>query len=60
MWNGKWSSELDKLFTAYIDMFDTEPDCEMENSGKADFDNISYNEFKSRIIRSISSGHRIS
>ena len=26
MWNGKWSKELDKLYTAYIDLFDSEPD----------------------------------
>lgn len=60
MWNGKWSNELDKLYTAYIDLFGTEPDCDMEDSGKADFDNMSYNEFKSRIVRSISSGRRLS
>ncbi len=60
MWNGKWSNELDKLYTAYIDLFSTEPDCDMEEAGKADFDNMSYNEFKSKITRSISSGRQIS
>ena len=60
MWNGKWSNELDKLYTAYIDLFSTEPDCDMEEAGKADFDNMSYNEFTSKITRSISSGRQIS
>ncbi len=60
MWNGKWSNELDKLYTAYIDLFDSEPDLDMEAAGKAAFDDMSYNEFKNRIIRSISSGRQIS
>ena len=34
MWNGKWSKELDKLYTAYIDLFDSEPDLDMETAGK--------------------------
>lgn len=60
MWNGKWSKELDKLYTAYIDLFDSEPDQDMEATEKVVFDDMSYNEFKSKIIRSISSGRRIS
>lgn len=60
MWNGKWSNELDKLYTAYIDLFGDEPDCDMEEAGITDFDNMSYNEFKSKIVRSISSGRQIS
>lgn len=60
MWNGKWSKELDKLYTAYIDLFDSEPDQDMEATEKVVFDDMSYNEYKSKIIRSISSGRRIS
>lgn len=59
MWDGKWSNELDKLYNTYINLFGTEPDCDMEEIGKVDFDNMSYNEFKSKIIRSISSGRQI-
>lgn len=46
MCNGKWSTELDKLYTAYINLFSTEPDFDMEEVRKAGFDNMSYNDFK--------------
>ncbi len=49
MWMGRWSKELDKLYGRYIDIFDIEPDCDMD----ADLDDVSYNAFKSAIMKSL-------
>lgn len=59
MWNGKWSSELSSLYDIYYDLFETEPDCDFENNCGTDFDSVSYNEFKQKIIRSITMRKRI-
>lgn len=49
MWAGKWTKELDKLYERYIDIFDIEPDCDTD----ADLDDVSYNTFKSTVMKSI-------
>lgn len=49
MWMGKWTKELDRLYERYIDIFNHEPDCYTE----IDFDNVSYNAFKSAILKSL-------
>ena len=53
MWTGKWSRELSVLYDDYYDLFEIEPDCDLEAASGIDFDTISYNDFKARVIRSI-------
>lgn len=59
MWNGKWNKELRLLYDAYLDMFNSEPDCDLEDTTQINFDSISYNDFKNKIIRSITTGQPI-
>lgn len=59
MWNGKWNKELKLLYEAYFDLFGSEPDCDLEETTQVDFDSVSYNDFKNKIIRSISTGQPI-
>ena len=56
MWMGRWNKELDKLYERYIDIFGIEPDCDTE----ADLDDVSYNDFKSAIIKSLITRKNIS
>ncbi len=55
MWLGKWNKELEQYYDMYADLFDTEPDCDTD----ADLDNVSYNDFKRAIVRSITLQQRI-
>ncbi len=55
MWNGRWGKELDILYDIYYNIFGIEPDCDTD----ADFDAISYNQFKDLIKKSIVTGTRI-
>lgn len=59
MWNGRWSRELDSLYEMYISLFGTEPDCDLEDMAGIDFDAVSYQDFKKKIVRSITTGQRI-
>ncbi len=59
MWSGKWSSEFSLLYDNYYDLFGIEPDCDLENNANIDFDSISYNDFKQKIIHSITTRQRI-
>lgn len=59
MWNGRWSRELDSLYEMYYDLFETEPDCDLEETEDIDYDRISYREFRDRIMRSITRRQRI-
>lgn len=56
MWMGKWSKELDKLYSMYCDFFDVEPDCDTD----AELDDVSYNDFKQAIIKSLTTQQKIS
>ncbi len=56
MWNGKWNKELNLLYETYFDLFESEPDCDLEETAQIDFDSISYNDFKNKIVRSIAIG----
>lgn len=49
MWMGKWTTELDKLYERYIDIFGIEPDCDTD----ADLDDVSYNAFRSAVMKSL-------
>lgn len=59
MWNGRWSRELDSLYEMYYDLFNIEPDCDLEVLTGIDFDAVSYQDFKKKIIRSVTTRQRI-
>lgn len=59
MWTGKWSRELSLLYDNYYDLFGIEPDCDLEYTSEVDYDSISYNDFKGKILRSVTTRQRI-
>lgn len=59
MWNGRWSRELDSLYQLYEELFGQEPDCELEETAGVDFDTLSYQEFKKKLLRSVTLRQRI-